>query len=100
MLVKADLKSEKKELDELIESNPEVRNQHALFRAEMDFKQKLIDIRKEQAMTQQDVSIASGLSQQAVSRLERGQGATIETVIKYLGSLGYQLGVNKLSNHA
>lgn len=96
MLVKADLIEEKKELEKLIDSNPNVRKQHELFVAEMEFKQKLIDIRKENELTQKEVSEASGLTQQAVSRLERGQGATIETVIKYLGAMGYSLGVQKV----
>lgn len=96
MLVQANMEAEKKELDALIDSDPKVRHQHDLFRAEMDFKQKLIDIRKENELTQREVSDASGLSQQAVSRLERGKGATIETVIKYLDSMGYQLGISKV----
>ena len=95
MLVVADIDAEKKELEELIAKNPECKAQYEAFRAEMDFKQKLIDARKAASMTQKDVSKASGLSQQAVSRLERGKGSTIETVIKYLGSMGYTLGVNK-----
>ena len=100
MLVMSDPKAEEKELQRLIESDPKLRTQHEAFRAEMDFKQMLIDARKESAMTQKDVSEASGLSQQAVSRLERGQGATIETVIKYLGSMGYRLGVSKITPRA
>ena len=96
MLVKADMEAEKKELQDLIETNPECRRKHEAFRAEMDFKQKLIDIRKANAMTQQEISEASGLSQQAVSRLERGSGATLETVIRYLASMGYTLGVSKV----
>lgn len=95
MLIMSDPKAEEKELQRLIESDPRLKAQHDAFRAEMDFKQKLIDARKKSAMTQKDVSEASGLSQQAVSRLERGKGATIETVIKYLQSIGYTLSVNK-----
>lgn len=91
----SDPKAEEKELQRLIESDPRLKAQHDAFRAEMDFKQKLIDARKESAMTQKEVSEASGLSQQAVSRLERGKGATIETVIKYLQSIGYTLSVNR-----
>ncbi len=95
MLIMSDPKAEEKELQRLIESDPRLKAQHDAFRAEMDFKQKLIDARKESAMTQKEVSEASGLSQQAVSRLERGKGATIETVIKYLQSIGYTLSVNR-----
>ena len=95
MLVESDPKAEAKEIQRLIESDPKLREQHEAFVAEMDFKQKLIDARKAASMTQKDVSEASGLSQQAVSRLERGKGATVETVIRYLGSMGYTLSVDK-----
>ena len=39
--------------------------------------------RKAEKMTQSDVACASGLSQQAVSRIETGSGATISSLIKY-----------------
>ena len=95
MLVMSDSKAEEMEIQRLIDSDPKLKAQHEAFVAEMDFKQKLIDARKASAMTQKDVSEVSGLSQQAVSRLERGKGATVETVIKYLASMGYTLSVNK-----
>ena len=70
--------------------------QHDCFVAEMEFKQKLMEIRKREALTQKDVGRMSGLSQQAISRLERGKGATLDTVIRDLASMGYVLGVNKI----
>jgi transcriptional regulator with XRE-family HTH domain len=46
-------------------------------------------------MTQSDVARASGLSQQAVSRIEKGSGATINSLIKYLRGIGYSVELRK-----
>lgn len=95
MLIEYDQKKEEEMLQDLIESDDRIKKQHENFVAEMEFKQKLIDLRKAEKMTQTELGKRSGLSQQAISRLERGQGATIETVIKYLISMGYTLGITK-----
>ena len=62
----------------------------------MEFKQALIDARKENNLTQKDISELTGMSQQAVSRLERKGGGTIETLLRYLQSIGYTLTINKI----
>ena len=61
----------------------------------MAFKQELLDARKKNALTQVEVSKLSGLSQQAISRMEKGEGGSIGTIIKYLNSLGYSLTIRK-----
>ncbi len=94
MLKKSDALMEQKIIEELIQDD-ELRAQHELFQAEMQFKQELINARKEREMTQKEMSEKTGLSQQAVSRLEKGTGGTIETVIKYLSALGYSLSIQK-----
>ena len=96
MLVKSDPVAEKKEIQRLIESDPKLKEQHDRFCAEMEFKQELINLRKSMSLTQKEMGVKSGLSQQAVSRLEKGKGATIETVIRYLSSMGYRLGIEKM----
>lgn len=96
MLQKRDSEFENKILGELIENNDELQKQHDLFQKEMQFKQMLIDARKEKEMTQQDVSRISGLSQQAVSRLEKGSGGTIDTVLRYLNAIGCSLTLTKI----
>jgi len=87
---------ESRQLQELIESDEAIRKRHERFIAEMEFKQQLIEIRRAEALTQAEIGKRSGLSQQAVSRLEKGNGATIETVIRYLDSMGYKLGIQKI----
>ncbi len=95
MLVKSDGAKEKQIIENLIEEDEDLRRQHEIFEAEMLFKQELIDARKSQSLTQKDISRLTGLSQQAVSRMEKGAGGTIETIIRYLDSIGYSLAIRK-----
>ena len=96
MLKISDPAKEQKIIDELTASSDELERQHEIFVAEMEFKQALIDARKEKALTQNEISALSGLSQQAVSRLERKGGGTIETLLRYLHSIGYTLSIQKI----
>ncbi len=96
MLVKSDGKKEQKIIENLIKDE-DLRKQHGLFEAEMAFKQELIDARKSRSLTQKDVSRMTGLSQQAISRMEKSGRGTIETIIKYLNSLGYSLSIKKIN---
>ena len=96
MFIQSNPDKEKKIIEELIASDEELRKQHELFLAEMEFKQALIDARKENNLTQKDISELTGMSQQAVSRLERKGGGTIETLLRYLQSIGYTLTINKI----
>ncbi len=96
MFIQSNPDKEKKIIEELIASDEELRKQHELFLAEMEFKQALIDARKENNLTQKDISKLTGMSQQAVSRLERKGGGTIETLLRYLQSIGYTLTIDKI----
>ena len=96
MLVKSDEKKEKQIISELVAEEEELRRQHEVFEAEMAFKQELINARKAKSLTQKDISRMTGLSQQAVSRMETGASCTIETIIRYLNSLGYSLAIKKM----
>ncbi len=95
MLVKSNPGEEQKIIAELTASDETLMRQHQLFLAEMQFKQELINKRKSSALTQKDISERSGLSQQAVSRLEKGSGGTIETIIRYLSAMGCSLTLKK-----
>lgn len=93
--IKADLNKEIEELDSLIVESEEARKAHEEFQARIALQQKLIEMRKAENMTQADVAKASGLSQQAVSRIEKGAGATINSLIKYLTGIGYSIQFKK-----
>ncbi len=97
MLEKRDSAREKKIIEDLISEDEELRRQHEVFQAEMAFKQELINARKAESLTQKDISVKTGLSQQAVSRMEKGAGGTIETIIRYLHSMGYTLSIRRNS---
>ena len=94
--VKADLKREKEELNKLVAESKEARKAHEEFQARIALQQKLIEMRKAEKMTQSDVANAAGLSQQAVSRIEKGSGATIGSLIKYLMGIGYSIELKKI----
>ena len=94
--VKADLDREKAELDRLINESKEARIAHEEFQARIALHQKLVQMRKAENMTQADVAKATGLSQQAVSRIEKGTGATISSLLKYLMGIGYGIELKKL----
>ncbi|MBQ1316180.1 MAG: helix-turn-helix transcriptional regulator [Lachnospiraceae bacterium] len=91
----ADLDKEKEELNRLIAENEDARKAHEEFQARIALQQQLIQMRKAENMTQTDVANATGLSQQAVSRIERGAGATISSLIKYLMGIGYRIELKK-----
>ncbi len=95
MLKKSDGEKEKKIIEELISEDEALKKQHEIFVEEMAFKQQLIDARKAEALTQKDISLMTGLSQQAVSRLEKSASGTVETIIRYLNSMGYSLTIQK-----
>ena len=92
---KADLENERKELNRLIAENEEARKVHEEFQARIALQQKLIETRKAEKMTQSDVANAAGLTQQAVSRIEKGTGSTVSSLIKYLTGMGYSIELKK-----
>lgn len=94
--VKADLDREQEELTKLVNENEDARKAYEEFQTKIALQQQLIKMRKAENMTQTDVAIASGLSQQAVSRIEKGTGATINSLIKYLRGIGYSIQFKKI----
>ena len=95
MLVKSNAEREQQIVEELVAEDENLMLQHKIFEAEMVFKQELIDARKKNSLTQAELGKLSGLSQQAISRMERGEGCTLETIIRYLSSMGYSLSIRK-----
>ncbi|MBS7327878.1 MAG: helix-turn-helix domain-containing protein [Oxalobacter sp.] len=94
--VEANLDKEKKELEKLVATDVDAAKAHGEFLAKLALQQQLISSRKAENLTQQDVARAAGLSQQAVSRIEKGSGATINSLIKYLTGIGYSIELKKV----
>lgn len=93
--VQADMKKEEKELKKLIANDAEARKAYEEFQAKIALQKQLIQLRRAENMTQTDVANAAGISQQAVSRIEKGSGATINSLIKYLTGIGYSIELKK-----
>ena len=94
--VKSDLDKEKNELNKLVSEEESARKAYEEFQARIALQQQLVQMRKAEHMTQSDVAHAAGLSQQAVSRIEKGAGATINSLIKYLTGIGYGIELKKV----
>jgi DNA-binding XRE family transcriptional regulator len=94
--VKADLDKEKNELNKLVSEEESASKAYEEFQARIALQQQLVQMRKAEHMTQSDVAHAAGLSQQAVSRIEKGAGATINSLIKYLTGIGYGIELKKV----
>ena len=94
--VLADIKREKEALNSLLEQDATARKAYNEFQARIALQEQLIEMRKAERMTQQDVANATGMSQQAVSRIEKGSGATINSLIKYLTGIGYSIELKKI----
>jgi len=93
---KANISKEKKELEQLIASSEDARKTYDDFQSRINLQKELIAMRKAENLTQSDVAKATGLSQQAVSRIEKGTGATINSLIKYLSGIGYGIQFKKI----
>ena len=94
--VKADLEKEREELNKLVSENEDARKAYVEFQARIALQQQLVQMRKAEHMTQSDVASVAGISQQAVSRIEKGSGATISSLIKYLTGIGYGIELKKI----
>jgi len=90
------IEKEEAKLNELIASNPAARRAHEEFLARIDFQKQLVETRKKESLTQKQLAQKSGLSQQAISRFEKGSGWNLSTFIKYISGLGYGVQLKKL----
>ena len=61
----------------------------------LSLQKQLIAARKKERLTQTEVANVAGISQQAVSRIEKGPGVTVGSLLKYLDSIGYRIVVQR-----
>lgn len=94
--IKVDMAQEKKKLEKLIATSDEARKVYDELQAKVAFQEQLIQMRKSENMTQTDVAHISGLTQQAVSRIEKGQGLSFNSLMKYLRGIGCELQLKKI----
>ena len=83
-------------LDEMIQSSPEAKAAHEVFMKEYMLRKALVEARNQAGLTQKELSEATGLTQQAISRVETGSsGTTLHNLVRYLNGIGYELILQK-----
>ncbi|MCL2166552.1 MAG: helix-turn-helix transcriptional regulator [Clostridiales bacterium] len=85
---------ELKELNALLDSDPELKRKFDAEQKEFEFRLKLARARKARNLTQYNIKETTGLTQQAISRIETGakdRSPTLRTLIRYVDALGYEL---------
>lgn len=93
--VERNSKKEKKIINRLLK-NPSIRKSHDQFEKEFYFRLALVEARKNSNLSQKDLAEITGLSQQAISRIETGySNTTFSNVFKYLCAIESDLKVVK-----
>ena len=96
--VKSDKKVEEKQLSKLVITSEKARKAREDFLNDYNFRMMLVEARKQQNISQKELSNITGLSQQMISRVETGStDTTIRTLIKYLNGIGF--GIKLIKNH-
>jgi len=93
--VKADINAEKKKLQEMMDSESEIKEFIEEWEREYEFRKKLVLARMEAGLTQKELSELSGLNQRAISRAEKNADVspTLRTIMRYIDALGFKLDV-------
>jgi len=101
-LIKVDPIAEAIELQEMFKDDSETkdmfrqyelahRENARLEQEEAELRNRLINFRKKKKITQKELEIKTGLTQQAISRFETVGGGSIKTILKYAEGLDCQL---------
>lgn len=81
--------------------NPNFRKEYEAIQPEMDIIRAMVRLRKEQHLTQADLSERTGISQGDISRLERGtRNPSLNMLKKLADGLGMQLRIDFIPKEA
>jgi len=58
---------------------------------ELEIRNKLVEMRRSKNITQRELESRTGMTQQAISRFETGNGVSFKTIIKYAEGIGCKL---------
>jgi len=94
------LNDEAAEMKEILEKNPKAKETYEQFDAECNLRRELANARKEQDITQKELCERTGLTQQAISRIEKDNGISpsLKNLIKYVNAIGYELTLSPKRN--
>ena len=84
---------EAKEIEDIIKNNPKARAAYEQFESECKIRRELAAARKRQNMAQKELKERTGLTQQAISRIEKDHeiSPSLRNLIKYVDAIGYEL---------
>ena len=90
--IERDSKKENMELERLVQESAKSQKVHDEFMDNYYFRKALVAMRKEEQLSQKQLSQITGLTQQSISKIETGKGnVTLETVFRYLDGIGCKL---------
>jgi DNA-binding XRE family transcriptional regulator len=82
----------KEKKEEFIKKEPDLKEYIDVADKEYNLIKKLVQIRKEKNLTQNDISKKTGMKQQVISRFERYDSLpTLRSFIKYLDSMDIEI---------
>ena len=87
------LNEELAEIKDIIERNPNAKEAYEQFEAECKLRRELADARKQQNIAQKELKERTGLTQQAISRIENDHeiSPSLRNIMKYVNAIGYEL---------
>lgn len=93
--IRRNAEKENRMLEELLKT-PKGKQAAIEFEEEIKFRELLYNARKNETLSQKQLSELTGLSQQMISRIETGWTDTkVGTLLKYLNGIGYSLKIVK-----
>ena len=96
--IKSNPEQEEKILTALMD-DPEVRLHIAELDKESEFRQRLVQARKDAGIHQKTIGMLTGLDQRAISRVETNKAVSpnLRTLVKYVHAIGYELDLKKVT---
>ena len=90
------------ELQEMFKDDPETvkifrqyelahREAAKIQQEELELRNRLVAMRKLKNITQKELKLRTGMTQQAISRFERGNGVNFKTILKYADGIDCKL---------
>lgn len=94
------LNDEAAEMKEILEKNPKAKETYEQFDSECNLRRELSNARKDQDITQKELCERTGLTQQAISRIEKDNdiSPSLKNLIKYVNAIGYELTLSPKRN--
>ena len=87
------LNEEARELEEAYKNDPKVKAAIDQFESECKLRRRLVEARKQNNLTQNQIKESTGLTQQVISRIEANTdiSPSLKNLMIYANALGYEL---------